>query len=327
MKRKILAILLCVSMCLCMSGCGSEKAEDTSSSERAASVSNGSLKADSSVVAVGKTTVTYSEYRTYYYFMKNQYEGILGSEIWQYSKAIDGKKTIGQEAIESVLRLIIQVKVICKEAAIEKVKLETDEKEEADFKAKTAYESLSEKDRTGNGIDLATLTKIFEENKLVQKMYNVEIGKVKLDLTADQIRAAKVQLIYRAADSKNKASVKTEMEQLRQSLDTSQSSFYATAKENTQADEVECIVGNSDSRTSLAKTVLALKQGQISNVIEEKDGFYIACCVEPDSAELQQQYRNQVVQEKQTEAFRKAYKTWSDKFQVKVSKALLSDNA
>ena len=57
--------------------------------------------------------------------MKNQYESILGTDIWKYNKAVKDK-SVGQEAIESVLRQIIQVKVIGKEAAIEKVQLETD---------------------------------------------------------------------------------------------------------------------------------------------------------------------------------------------------------
>ncbi len=326
MKRRFLAILLCVSMCLAISGCGSEKAEETSSSERAASVSNGTLKPDSSVVAVGKTTVTYNEYQTYYYYMKNQYESLLGSEVWQYNKAVGQNNTIGQEAIESVLRLIIQVKVICKEAAIEKVTLGTDEKEEADYKAKTAYTALSDRDREANGIDLKTLTRIFEENKLVQKMYNVEIAKVKADLTPEQMKAAKVQLIYCAAGEKNRAEVKTKIDRIRQSLNTSQTSFYTVAKANTELDEIECVVGNSDTRTNLAKVVLSLKQGQISNVVEEKDGYYIAFCLQPDSAALEQEYRNQVLQDKQIEAFQNAYKIWSEKFEVKVSKALLSDN-
>ncbi len=326
MKRRFLAILLCVSMCLAISGCGSEKAEETSSSERAASVSNGTLKPDSSVVAVGKTTVTYNEYQTYYYYMKNQYESLLGSEVWQYNKAVGQNNTIGQEAIESVLRLIIQVKVICKEAAIEKVTLGTDEKEEADYKAKTAYTALSDRDREANGIDLKTLTRIFEENKLVQKMYNVEIAKVKADLTPEQMKAAKVQLIYCAAGEKNRAEVKTKIDRIRQSLNTSQTSFYTVAKANTELDEIECVVGNSDTRTNLAKAVLSLKQGQISNVVEENDGYYIAFCLQPDSAALEQEYRNQVLQDKQIEAFQNAYKIWSEKFEVKVSKALLSDN-
>ena len=44
MKRFILAILVCVSMCIGVVGCGSEAVEETSSSERAASVSNSNLK-------------------------------------------------------------------------------------------------------------------------------------------------------------------------------------------------------------------------------------------------------------------------------------------
>lgn len=324
MKYRFWAILLCISMCLGMAGCGNEEPEETSSAEKATSVSNDDLKSDSSVVAVGKTTVTYDEYKTYYYYMKNQYEGILGQEVWQYSKAAADNKTIGQEAIETVLRLIIQVKVICKEAAIENVVLQTDEKEEADYMAKTAFEALSEKDKAENGIRLKNLTNMFEENKLAQKMYNVQIGKVSADLTADQIRAARVQLIYCQANQNNKDQVKTKVEQLWNSLNTDGRSFYAMAKNSTEQDEIECIVGNSDTRRNLAKTVLALKQGQISNVIEEKDGFYIAYCLQPDAPDIQQEYRNQVVQERQTQAFQKAYKSWSEKFEVKVSKALLA---
>ena len=199
MKRFILAILVCVSMCIGVVGCGSEAVEETSSSERAASVSNSNLKEDSSVIAVGKTTVSYKEYKTYYYFMKNQYESILGTDIWKYNKAVKDK-SVGQEAIESVLRQIIQVKVIGKEAAIEKVQLATDEKEEADYRAKTVFDSIPAKDKQTQGIELKVLSKIFEENKLAQKMYNVQMGKLKIDYAANTLSAAKVELIYQAAD-------------------------------------------------------------------------------------------------------------------------------
>ena len=184
MKRFILAILVCVSMCIGVVGCGSEAVEETSSSERAASVSNSNLKEDSSVIAVGKTTVSYKEYKTYYYFMKNQYESI------------------------------IQVKVIGKEAAIEKVQLETDEKEEADYRAKTVFDSISAKDKQTQGIELKVLSKIFEENKLAQKMYNVQMGKLKIDYAANTLSAAKVELIYQAANAKNKETVKNTMSRI-----------------------------------------------------------------------------------------------------------------
>ncbi len=325
MKKQILGILLCISMCIGVTGCGKEAPEETtSSSESAATVDNHNIKSDSSVIAVGKTTVSYAEYRIYDYFMKNQYEDTLGTDIWQYNESGEEGSTIGQEAIESVLRLIIQVKVINKEAAIEEVALGTDEREEADHNAKEIYDSLSDEVRTDNGIDLSTLTRIFEENKLAMKMYNIEIGKLDLDLTEDQIKAARVQLIALKANDSNKTEKKALADQIYEELQTTDHSFYTIAKEYTEEDEIECLIGGSDSRTNLSAAVLALTKGQISSVIEETDGYYIAYCLETTSEESQEEYRNEIVEEKQTEGFQKVYDTWADQFDVKVSKALLA---
>lgn len=326
MKYKIIAMLLCVSMCFGVTACGGGEApEETTSTEKAASVSNNKLDNESVVISVGKTTVKYNEFLAYYYFMKNPYEGILGSEVWNYKKASTSGKTLGQEAVEAVLRLIIQVKVICKEAALQKVTLGTDEKEQASHSAKTLCDSLKEEIKQKNGLDVATVTRIFEENKLAQKMYHIEIGKVDANLTAEQVKAARVQLIFWNADDKNRAEVKKKAEQVHQSLVNAQGNFYTVAKNNTEAAEIETFVGGSDERTNLAKAALSLKRGAISNVIEEKDGFYIAYCVAPSSKEIEEQYRNQVLLKKQTQAFQKAYLDWSDEFEVKVSKALLID--
>lgn len=324
MKYRILAVMISAIMCVSLMACGGgEEPEETTSTEKAVSVSNNDLDSESVVISVGKTTIKYNEYQTYFYLMKNPYEGVLGEEIWNYSKADSEGRTLGQEAVEAVLRLIIQVKVICKEAAIQKVTLGTDEKEQASHNAKAVYDSLSDRVKEENGIDRGTLTRIFEENKLAQKMYNIEIGKVSADLTAEQIKAARVQLIYLKADDANRAEVKEKAEQFRQSVKGAGNSFYMVAKNNTESDEVEVLVGGSDKRTKLAKTVLGMKKGAVSPVIEEKDGIYLAYCVQTDSKELETQYRNQVIMEKQTQAFQQAYSTWSDQFEVKVSKALL----
>lgn len=60
--------------------------------------------------------------------MKNQYENVLSNNIWSYKES---GKSIGQEAVEDVVRLIIQVKVICKAAGQQSVSLAADEKEKA----------------------------------------------------------------------------------------------------------------------------------------------------------------------------------------------------
>ena len=115
--KKILCGCLAVSLVLTSAGCSKKTGTtegQTTSVEKAAKVNNGELKGDSVAVAVGKQGVTYDEYLVYSWFLKNQYDSMLGSDIWNIS--VDDR-TIGQAAIEDIVRLIIQIKVMNKAAA------------------------------------------------------------------------------------------------------------------------------------------------------------------------------------------------------------------
>lgn len=315
---------LCVCLCLILSACGSDSDEETKESakyESAASVNNGVLTDDSVAVSIGKTTVSYAEYRTYDYFMKNQFEPILGQDVWNYK--LDGNgKTVGQDATSDVLRLIIQVKVINRAAADQKVVLAADEKEAADNSASRYCESLSDEVKKEKGINAVLVSSIFEENKLAEKMYNIVIGKAKVKLTNEQCQASRVQLIFLQADNGNRDTVRKTAAELR-SQALKESSFYSFAREQSQADQIEVLVGQQDARTKLAEAVLKLKQGGISEVIEEADGYYIAYCVERDNKSIRTEYKNQVVEERQNEAFAMAYSEWAACYEVKASRSLL----
>lgn len=323
MKKKILAWILCMTMVFGLTACGGgEAASDTTSeSERAASVNNGTLKEDSTTISVGKTTVPYSEYKVYYYFMKNQYEDVMTESVWNQNGGTE--RSIGQDAVEDVVRLIIQVKIICKAAAVEGVTLAADEKEEADYNAKKYLEGIRDEVKQANSMSVPLLTQIFEENKLAEKMYQVVTGKVDVNVTEQDSQAAKVQLIYLKTSAQNKEQVKQKAQQLCQQAKSSATSFYPLAKANTQGDEIECLVGRMDSRTNLVNAVLGLKKHAVSDVIEEKDGFYIAYVLQTPNKDTNGAYKNEVVAERQTNAFKDAYKKWSEQYDVKVSKSLL----
>ena len=324
MERKEVAIMLCASMLFSMTACGKKETKEPEVKvENAAAVDNGSLKDDSVTIAVGQTTVPYNEYKVYYYFMKNQYEDTLTPEVWNYTGAGEEGKSIGQEAIEDVLRLIIQVKVIGKAAAKEGVTLAADEKEEADYNAAIFCESLSEEEKQANNITPSLVAKIFEENKLAEKMYHVVTGKVDVNIAAEQTQAKRVQMIYLKADDSNRAQVKQQAEQLYAEVQNTKDSFYTFAKNNTQAEEVECLVGPLDAQTNLVNTVASMTKGQISNVIEEKNGYYIVYVLENSNQTINEEYKNQIITKRQTEAFQKSYKAWSEQYEVEVSKSLL----
>lgn len=321
--RKIAAIFLC--LCLILTACGEGEAveETKSKTERAASVNNGTLNEDSVALSVGKTTVPYKEYKVYYYFMQNQYANILTPDVWNYTGALEDGRSIGQEAIENVLRLIIQVKVIAKAASAQGVTLAADEKEEADHNARQFCDGLSDGVKQENGITQPLVTQIFEENKLAEKMYRVISGQVDVNVTEEQARAARVQLIYLKTEGQDKTAVRQKADELCQQANKRAGSFYKLAKENTQGSEIESIVGQMDARANLASAVLGMKKNQISGVIEEQDGFYIAYCVKTSGKKINEEYKNQVVSQRQTDAFQKAYKEWSEQYEVKVSKSLL----
>ena len=323
--RGIAAMVCCLSLMLTACGEGEAAQETTSESERAASVSNGTLSEDSVALSVGKTTIPYKEYKVYYYFMENQYASTLTDDIWSYTGALGGGKSIGQEAVENVLRLIIQVKVISKAAAVQGVTLAADEKEEADYNARTFCEGLSDEVKQQYNISQPLVAQIFEENKLAEKMYRVITGQVDINVTEDQAKAARVQLIYLKTEGQDKAAVKQKADELCQQAKSGAGSFYKLARENTQGSEIECLVGQMDKRQTLAAAVLGLKKYQVSGVIEEGDGYYIAYCVKSSSKKVNEEYKNQVVSERQTSQFQAAYKEWSEQYEVKVSKSLLAE--
>ena len=239
MKRKVLVWILSMALASGLTACGGGEAvgETTAQSESAASVNNGTLQADSTTISVGKTTVPYSEYKVYYYFMKKQYEDVLTESVWSQNGGTD--RTIGQDAVEDVVRLIIQVKIICKAAAVEGVTLAADEKEEADFNAKKYLEGIPDEVQQANNMSVPLLTQIFEENKLAEKMYQVVTGKVDVNVSEQDSQAAKVQLIYLKASAQDKEQVKEKAQQLCQQAKNSVTSFYPLAKANTQGDEIE----------------------------------------------------------------------------------------
>ncbi len=334
--RTLISVLILLFMVTNITACGENDAPETEQTksqeqkktdadqehERVVKVEDGTMSENSTVIAVGQTPVSYREYKMYYYFMKNQYDELLGDQVWKQSAGSD--KTIGQEAIEDVLRMIIQVKVICKVAQRQGIELEADEKEDADYNAKKLCESLDDKTKTENMIDVQQMMTIFEENRLAEKVYTVTTGTPEVIGEVGKSSAYKVLLLYKKAGD-NKDQTRQDTEKLQQKIASSNKSFYAYARQESDLDEVETIIGSLDERKNLWMQVMSMKNNVVSPVVEEEDGFYIVMVVEKPNDEINTEYRNEVVTQKQIAAFQKSYEEWSKQYDVDVSESLLSD--
>ena len=89
-------------------------------------------------------------------------------------------------------------------------------------------------------------------------MYNVQMGKLKIDYAAHTLSAATVELIYQAANAKKKETVKNTMSRILSEVTSSQNSFYTVAKNKTQADAIELSlihILNKETRHHVSKSV------------------------------------------------------------------------
>lgn len=325
MKKAVCAMLI-LGISVGLAGCSGKEdnTEETEKKnvERAASVDNGELEGNSTVVGVGNTKVTYDEYRIYSWFLKNQYEDVMSAQVWDYSL---GEKTVGQFAIEDILRLIIQIKVMNKEAAVQGVGLGVDEKEDIDHKADEYLAAIPEELQQANGITTEGLHLIFEENEIARKIYDVVTGNVQTNVDEATVQAAKVLMLRMPANDSNREEVRAQANAVATEFQAYQGNFYSYIQEKTGAAPEEVIVGNLDTHANIANAALTMERYTASAVVEEQDGFYLMYCLKKNTKGLNRVYREQYVAEQQNLAFQAAYENWSEKYEVKVSKSLLKD--
>ena len=321
---KIVTGVVVIGMALNVAACSEKEAKqpEVSNVEKAASVFNGELQGDSTVIGVGSTKVSYDEYRMYSWFLKNQYEDVMSAEVWDYSL---GEMTVGQAAIEDILRLIIQIKVMNNEAAGQGVGLGIDEKGDIDYKADQYLATVPSEIQAANGITPAVMHQIFEENEIARKMYDVVTGNVEANVDEASMQAAKVLMLYYPADDTNRDQVRAQIDALAAELKGYKGNFYSFVKDKTGRAPEETIIGKMDQRITLAATALAMKKYTVSDVVAEQDGFYVMYCLKNNTKGLNKSYREQYIAGQQNMTFQAAYENWAEKYEVKVSKSLLAN--
>lgn len=322
--KRVIGGILIGAMAIATAGCSEEETvqKEIPKAEQAAKVNNGALEGDSTVVGVGNTKVSYDEYRIYSWFLKNQYEDLMSADVWNYNL---GTTTVGQSAIEDILRLIIQIKVMNKEAAVQGIGLGVDEKEDVDYKADQYIATIPPETQAENGITAAGIHQIFEENEVARKMYDVVTGNVEANVDEASMQAAKVLLVFYPADDSNRAEVQMQIEGLKTEFGKYKGNFYSFVKDQTGKPPEEKIIGKLDSRANLAAAALSMKKYTLSEVVSEQDGFYLMYCLKTNTKGLNKAYREQYIAEQQNMTFQAAYENWAEKYEVKVSKSLLAN--
>ncbi len=292
----------------------------------------GEIEENSIVLTVGDIEVKYSEVQNYCYLMKAQYESSFSSQLWKYN--LGGDTTIGDEAKEEIVNMLTQMKIIGMTAKNEKVTLDNDEKDEALQKAEKVLAAASEEDRRKYFLTLQSLSSLYEENAIANKMFYIATDDADTEVSDEEARQARIQYLQVMTNGVNRNGVTIAMNEAEKSeaLKKAQKlqaqaknaeNFLEFAKENTDSATTELYMGRDSTEpdAGVAAAALGLQKGEISEVIQTDSGFYIIYCVNDNDEDAAYARKEEIIEARQTAMFKKKYAEWLGDYEVHISQS------
>lgn len=330
-KWLVIGLCLCMTLAILCTGCGGKKTKKSS-----VKLDSGKMQADSVVMAVGNEAVRYSEMMNYAYLLKRQYEGDFGSALWKYTLGKD--KTVGDEAKQEIINMVTQLKVIQSMAKKQDVTLSNDEKDEALQKAEKILESVSDEEKKTYFLTVQGMSQIYEENILANKMFYVSTDDADTNVSDEDAKQVAIQYFQIMTKGSDRAGKNIDMddatrEETRKRAAALQKEavkskdFLGLAKKNSDASKQELVIGkDSDALEKVAiDAALSLKKGQVSELVEGEQGFYVIYCVNDNDEDATQSRKEVIIEERQNAMFTQKYNHWLENCEVNISEDFWDD--
>ncbi len=285
---------------------------------------------EGSMLRIGDTQVDYREGMIYLNAVQKDYEQYYGSDIWKYAIDSEGN-TMGAVIKEQTLEQIIYIKVVCQKADELDIVLSEEELQQVDQQTADYMEEIKGSSLTLHGVNADIVRRIYSDNLLARKTFEAITLNVDTDIPDEEaaqhrfhtiaIRNFKIdatgnRVSYEANElDELKARVNLLWQQAKETED-----FYKLAAANTEdSTMLELTGGKGDFPEAYAETVLALNTGEVSEVIETTDFYYIFYCVTDFDVDATYEKKEEIIAERQEKEFRTRYKEWRGTTHIEVN--------
>ena len=283
------------------------------------------------MLRIGDSQVDYREGMVYLRAVQEEYEQYYGSDIWMY--AVDGKgNTVGELVKEQILDQIIYIKIVCEQADALGIVLTEEELYDVEEKTKDYMEKIKGSDLILYGINEDILRRIYSDNVLARKTFEYVTLNVDTDISNDiagqhrlysiairnyKIDASGLRVPYSEQETED---LRALMQRLHtQAKETTD--FYQMANSITEdSSMLELVVGRGDLPEDYEEQVLALKDGELSDVIETTDYYYIFYCVKEFDETATHEKKEQIIAERQEQEFKQRYQEWKQQTKIEVNR-------
>lgn len=302
-KNAILLILLCI-LAFAAAGCGKKNTDGVKV------VLTTGLDKDE-IFRIETASCTLPEIMVYLTNIQNQYEGAYGEEIWNIDL---GDITLEQNVKDIALAQIARIKTMNLMAFRYGVELAEEEQERAENAAKEYFGSLNETEAAAMGVDEKTITKLYSEYALAEKVYRYIIKDINPEISDDEARTITVQHILLktyALDGTGKKieytskakeeACDTAYEVWKKAVDGED--FDELIRHYSEDDKSTYSFGKGEMAPEFEKAAFNLATGEISDVVETEYGYHVIKCISTFDKDETDSNKIKIVEQRKEEVF------------------------
>jgi len=285
---------------------------------------------EGSMLRIGENQVDYREGMVYLNAVQKDYEQYYGSDIWKYAIDSEGN-TMGEIIKKQTLEQIIYIKIVCQKADELGIVLSEEELQLVDGQTTDYMAELQDSALLLHGVNADIVRRIYSDNLLVRKTFEAITLNVDTDIPDEEAAQHRFYSIavrnFKINSSGNRVSyegaeqeeLKARVEALRQQ-GAETSDFYKLAAANTEdSTMLEVTGGKGDFPAEYESVVLGLQPGEVSEVIETTDYFYIFYCVTDFDVDATYEKKEEMIAARQEEEFQTRYKEWRGTTHIEVN--------
>lgn len=305
MRKKSISAALTVLCCLfLLAGC-----------EKGAKVVFTTGFARDEVFKIGDISCTLGEMNVYLTTMQNRYEEVYGSEVWKIEK---GDMKLADNVKDSVLARLAQVKSMYLLAKSKNVTLDETETGKVKRAAAEYLAGISQADMEALGITEATVTDLYTEYAMADKVYDTLIAGVNPEISDDEARTIVVQNIFLSTDkigsgnessgfaAEGKKEVYNKMYDIRQEA-LGGADFYELAAKYSENSNISLAISKGTKDKAIEDAAFQLSTGEISDIVETDEGYYIFKCISTFDREQTEVSKLEIVETRRMEVFGEEY--------------------
>lgn len=307
--KSVTALFLALGICLgSLTGCG-----DGNSFETKVVLTTGFDKDE--IFRIETSSCSLPEIMVYLTNIQNRYESVYGPEIWATN--VDGV-TLEQNVKDIALAQIAQIKTMNLMAEKYRVELNGEEMAQVENAAGAYYDSLNASEVEQMGISKKTISSLYTEFALAEKVYQYTIKDINPEISDDEARTITVQHVLIKTYALDGTGKKVEYTQeAKRDAYRRAGEVLRLAKEGEDFDELIRRYSEDDRSTysfgkgemdeAFETAAFNLGKDEISDVVETEFGYHVIKCLNTFDRDETDANKIKIVDQRRAEAFGQEY--------------------